>query len=67
MTEKKYTAGNTLAEIIQDPKNQEILAQNHVPCLSCPMAGLEMPTLTLGQVCEMYGLELDKILEQLNS
>jgi len=40
--------------------------ENNVPCLSCPMASFEIDKLKIGEVCEMYGLNLEKILKKLN-
>ncbi len=62
----QFTAETILADLAQDVRNQEILHKFHVPCLTCPMGGLEMTTLKLGDVCRMYGLDLDGILKELN-
>ena len=55
----------TLEKVMQIPGAQAILFENHVPCLSCPMGAYEMPMLKLGMVCDMYGLEYDKIVKEL--
>ena len=39
---------------------------NGVPCLSCPMSPFEIDKLKIGEVCKMYGLNLEKILKELN-
>lgn len=64
---KKYEINRdtTLEEVMQIPGAQAILFENHVPCLSCPMGAYEMPMLKLGMVCDMYGLEYDKIVKEL--
>ena len=40
--------------------------ENGVPCLSCPMAAMEIDELEIGNVCKIYGLNLKKILKELN-
>jgi len=63
---KKITQKTTLAEIIKNNKAADILMQNGVPCLSCPMSQFEIDKLEIGKVCKMYGLNLAKILKELN-
>ena len=60
------TSKTTLAKIISKKGGAEILANNGVPCLSCPMSSMEIDTLKIGEVCKMYGLKLAKILKELN-
>lgn len=62
----KITKKTTLGKILDKKGADEILAKNNVPCLSCPMAGLEIDKLEIGQVCAMYDLNLAKILKELN-
>ncbi len=56
----------TLAEILETPKNEKILAKYKVPCLTCPMARFEMQKLKIGEVCKMYGIDSKKLLAELN-
>lgn len=63
---KKITSRTTLAKIIKNKGADEILVKNGVPCLSCPMAQFEIDELKIGEVCKMYGLNLIKILKELN-
>lgn len=59
---------NTTLEIILEQKGaEEILAKHGVPCVSCPMAAMELSELKIGNVCKMYGLKLDAILKDLNN
>lgn len=44
----------------------KILGKNGVPCLSCPMAPMEINKLKIGEVCKAYKLNLEKILKELN-
>ena len=62
----KITKNTTLAKIINKKGGAEILMKNGVPCLSCPMASFEVDKLEIGEVCKMYGLNLKKILAELN-
>lgn len=62
----KVTSKTTLAKIIDKKGADEILTKNGVPCLSCPMASMEIDKLKIGEVCKMYGLNLEKILKELN-
>jgi len=65
--ENKITKETTLAEILELPDSEEVLAKYNLPCLRCPMAKLEIDILKIGQVCEAYGIDLEKLLEELNS
>jgi len=62
----KITSETTLKEILEKKATAEILMENDVPCLSCPMASFEIDKLKIGEVCKMYGLSLEKILKELN-
>ena len=63
----KITSKNTLSSIIKKKGAAEILNENGVPCLSCPMAQFEIDNLQIGKVCKMYKLDLAKILKELNA
>lgn len=60
------TKNTTLEKILKLKKGEEILHKNNVPCMSCPMASVEIDKLKIGEVCKMYGLNLTKILRELN-
>jgi hypothetical protein len=62
----KITKATTLEKIMAIKNGEEILHKNNVPCVSCPMAPMELSTLKIGDVCKMYGLKLEKILKELN-
>lgn len=62
----KYTKGSTLKEILEEEGAEEILSRNGVPCVSCPRAKMEMDKLTIGDISDIYGLNLNLILEDLN-
>ena len=67
---KKITKDTTLAEIMAKESARAILAKYKVPCLTCPMAQFEISPpaggLTIGDVCKMYGIDLKKLLADLN-
>jgi hybrid cluster-associated redox disulfide protein len=63
---KKFTKDSFLAEILESPGSQEILARYDLPCLTCPFAAMEMEKLKIGEVCQQYGINADKLLEELN-
>ena len=60
------TKDTTLEKIMKKKSAGKILTKNGVPCLSCPMAQFEVDTLKIGEVCKAYGLNLRKILKELN-
>ena len=62
----KITKNTTLEKIIELKNGEKILHKNNVPCVSCPMAAMELSTLKIGDVCNMYKLNLEKILKELN-
>jgi len=62
----KIIAKTTLKAILERKDGEKILAENGVPCLSCPFASFEIDKLEIGEVCKAYGLNLKKILEALN-
>jgi len=62
----KITSKTTLEKILEKKGADKVLVENGVPCLSCPMAPLEIDKLKIGEVCKMYGLNLEKILKEVN-
>ena len=62
----KVTSKTTLAKIVEEKNGAKVLMENGVPCLSCPMSQFEIDKLQIGEVCKMYGLNLKKILKELN-
>lgn len=61
-----FNEKTTLAEILKLEHGEKVLKENGVPCLSCPLATQEIEFLEIGQVAEMYGLDKEKILQELN-
>lgn len=62
----KITEDATLVEIFKLPGAKKTLAKYNLPCLSCPMAEFELANLKIGQVCEMYDIDVGKLLKELN-
>lgn len=63
---EKVTEKTTLADILKIPGAVKILAKYSLPCLSCPFAGYEMQHLVIGEVCKMYGINLEELTRELN-
>jgi hypothetical protein len=62
----KITKDTTLAEVLEVKGAEDILNKHNFPCVSCPMAQMEMNELKIGDVCNNYGIELEPLLEDLN-
>jgi hypothetical protein len=62
----KFSNKSVLSEILKAKDGEEILHKHGVPCVTCPFAKMEMENLQLGQICQMYNLDLRKILSDLN-
>ena len=63
----KISGETTLRKILDKKGGEKVLHKNGVPCMSCPMASFEIDKLKIGEVCKSYGLNLKKILQELNS
>lgn len=61
----KITEDTTLEKILKQKNSEEILKKHGVPCMTCPMAAQELNTLTIGEITQIYGLNLDAILYNL--
>ena len=59
----KITKDTTLSEVMN---KEGILSRHGVPCVTCPYAKMEMDKLKLGDVAKMYGIDLEKLLKDLN-
>ena len=62
----KINENTILAEILKHPGAEKILKKYSLPCLQCPFAKMEAESLKIGQVCQMYGLDLENLLKDLN-
>lgn len=64
---KKVTKNTTLSEILELPQGEKILKKHGVPCMHCPMAAMEINSLKIGHVADIYNLNIDAILKDLNT
>jgi hypothetical protein len=62
----KIEENTTVAKVLEKKGAAEVLTKHQFPCLGCPMAQMEMNTLKLGQVCDMYGIDKKKLMGDLN-
>ncbi len=60
------TENTTLAKILETESGKKVLRENGVPCVSCAMAAGEIHFLKIGDVADMYGLDKEKIIKELN-
>ncbi|MFW6283521.1 MAG: DUF1858 domain-containing protein [Minisyncoccales bacterium] len=56
----------TLEEILKEEELVEILKKYDVPCLTCPMAKIEMSKLEIGEICKNYNIDAEKLIKELN-
>jgi len=63
----KITKKTKLNKIIDNPKIEKILNKYEFPCVSCPYARYEMEELEIGKVCEMYGIDSEKLIKEINT
>lgn len=64
---RKISQDTTLAELLKIKGAEKVLAKHGVPCITCPFAAMEMNELQIGKVCQTYGLNAKKIIEDLNN
>lgn len=64
--EDKFNENSILGEILKFPGAEKILEKHQLPCLHCPMAKYELHALKLGEVAKVYGIDLKKVLKELN-
>ena len=62
----KITKTTTLEKVLKIKGAEKVLSKYNFPCLTCPMAQMEMNSLKLGDICNMYGIDLEKVLKELN-
>jgi hypothetical protein len=63
----EVTKETVLADIFNNEKIEPILEKHKVPCISCPYAQSEMNELTIGQICETYGIDCEALLADINN
>lgn len=62
----KINKDTVLGEVLETPGAEKALERYKVPCVSCPLAQMEMNILTLGQIANRYDLDLEGMLKELN-
>ena len=62
----KITKDTKIGVLLNEKKYVNVLGKFEFPCLSCPMAKIEMNDLNMGDVCKFYKIPLKKILDELN-
>ena len=63
---EKITKDTTLDEIFKFPEAKETLVKYNLPCLGCPFVQYEMENLKIGDICKIYGIDLESLLRELN-
>ena len=60
----KFSKETKIGEILETaPEKAEILLQAGMHCLGCPAAQEE----TLEEACQMHGIDVEELVEQLNA
>jgi len=62
----KVDSSTKLKEIFDVPGISEVLLSHGFPCVTCPMARMELDILEIGAVCSMYGIDEVSLLKDLN-
>ncbi len=63
---KKITEKTALGELFNNKLYLKILKKYNIPCLTCPFAVFEIQNLTLKEICKAYGININKLLTELN-
>jgi hypothetical protein len=63
---KKVDKKTTLEKVLKIKGSKKVLEEYKVPCLSCPFAQLEMGELTIGNICQNYGIDEEGLIKKLN-
>ena len=62
----KIDENTTIAKVLEKEGAEKILLKYKFPCLGCPMARYEIDSLKLGEVCNMYDIDIKKLIKELN-
>jgi len=66
MSKKFITEKSTLEEVLKYDESLPILMKYGLPCLTCPIAKIEMRNLKIGEAARMYGINVEKLIKELN-
>ena len=60
----KFDKNTRIGEILEiAPEKSEILLEIGMHCLGCPASQME----TIEEACEVHGIDVDELIEKLNS
>lgn len=60
----KFERSTTIGEILEKaPEKSEVLLEIGMHCLGCPASQME----TLEEACEVHGIDVEELIEKLNS
>ena len=62
----KIDKNTTLEEVLKYSGSEGVLSTHNIPCLTCPFAQMEMSILKLGDICKRYGIDVEKLIKELN-
>lgn len=62
----KITEKTPLGKILKHKEAEKVLLKYNFPCLFCPFSKMEIGNLEIGKVCEIYGIDGQKVIEELN-
>ena len=63
---EQITESTSLDKLVSNERIYPILQKYGVPCIDCPMMQDEFDQLNLKKVCELYGINYKKIIEEIN-
>ena len=64
--DQQITKQTLLEDLFNNPKAMGVLEKYNFPCLGCPMAAFEMGVLKLGDVAKAYGIDIEKLVQDIN-
>ena len=63
---RRISEETSLAEVMRRPETLQVLVNHGIPCVACPMARFEMESLRVGDVAKAYGIDVDRLMKDLN-
>ncbi len=62
----KITSNTKLSKVFKKKTLVNVLSKFNVPCVSCPIAKHEIEQLSVGYVCDIYGIDKKELIKELN-
>jgi hypothetical protein len=62
-----FTEKSKLKDIMKLKNGLEILQKYSIPCAVCPLARMEMDMLEIGQIADMYDIDIEDLLKEINT